>query len=237
MKAPKLYIVVPWFNEKLVVDGIVPRFRGVLGGLVASGKVEESSRLLFVDDGSVDGTAGLLKAWADRDDGIELLTLPRNEGQQSAIVHGLRMARGHGADVVVTMDCDGQDDLESVEKMVDAYLAGDKVVYGVRNDRSSDTFLKRTTALMFYRVMRLLGGRLVFNHAEFRLMDAEVVDAVVEKWRKGMFLRAIIPTLGFRSSVVEYRRMARPAGRTHYGFAKLVRIALSAMMESLRRRH
>lgn len=232
----KLYIVIPWFNEISVVDRIVPRFREALAALVASGRADAGSRLLFVDDGSDDGTRDLLKAWSDRSDDIELLMLSRNRGQQFAIVQGLKRSRESGAEVVVTMDCDGQDDPSVLGQMVDSFRAGSQVVYGVRCDRTSDGFFNRTAALLFYRIMRMLGSRALYNHAEFRLMSAEVVDAVIAGWREDMFLRAFVPTLGFKGSVVEYRRLARVAGMSHYGFWSLVRLSFRAMAEAICRR-
>jgi len=236
MNASRLYVVIPWFNESTVVDEMVPRFLAALAELMEAGKVEPASKLLFVDDGSSDGTLNRLQGWSARRAEIEVLALEHNMGQQPAIVEGLKLARARGADAVVTMDCDGQDDPGAIKQMVGAFLAGDQVVYGVRNDRSSDTFLKRNTSLAFYSIMKMLGSKAVYNHAEFRLMSAEVVDAMVSRWHEGVFLRALAPRLGFRGSVVEYRRMARVGGESHYTYWALFKWAASAIKEAVWKR-
>ena len=236
MDGARLYIIVPWFNESDVVDRTTPMFMSALKGLVDSGRVSPESRLLLVDDGSTDDTPERLRGWEAKLRCIEVLALPRNGGQQFAIVQGLRHAREHGAEVVVTMDCDGQDDPSAIERMVDAFRSGDEVVYGVRNDRSSDTVLKRNTSRAFYLVTRLLRSKIVREHAEFRLMSAAVVDAVLAKWREGMFLRGLVPTLGFRGSTVEYRRLARVAGKSHYSYPALARWAVEIIVEAVRNR-
>lgn len=225
----RLFIVTSCYNEESALPITAPKFVSTMRLLVESRKISTTSSVIVVDDGSDDGTAAFLARFSAENPEVTILTLSENHGQQYALVSGMRLARRSGADAVLTMDCDGQDDFCVVEKFLDAYLGGDDVVYGVRGDRSSDGVLYRTLALTFYRIMKVIGSKVVFNHAEFRLMSAQVVDAVLAGWREGVFLRGYVPTLGFRSSYVVYRRESRCAGVSHYTWWKLFKLALGAM--------
>ncbi|MBO4618788.1 MAG: glycosyltransferase family 2 protein [Victivallales bacterium] len=222
---PKLIIIVPCFNEEQTLPVTHSLFSDELGRLIAAGKVSSESRILLVDDGSVDGTWKIIVGLSQGDSRFLGIRQSRNRGHQLALWAGLQEARTLGCDITVTIDCDGQDDVGAMEAMVDEYARGMDVVYGVRKDRSTDSFFKRITAEGFYRIQHFLGVEAVFNHADYRLLSARALDALLRFQEVNLFLRGLVPLVGFPSSVVHYNRQKRLAGGSHYGFVKMLSFA------------
>jgi glycosyltransferase involved in cell wall biosynthesis len=223
--APKLIVVIPCYNEEKTLPVSSPLFADELKGLVDSGRVSSESRILFVDDGSADATWQVITDLSRRDDRFIGIRQSRNRGHQCALWAGLMEAHDLGCDMTVTIDCDGQDDVHAMTEMVDEYAKGADIVYGVRNDRSSDTFFKRFTAECFYRLQGALGVEVVYNHADYRLLSARVLDALPEYGETNLYLRGMIPLVGFKSSKVFYARKDRLAGESHYPFLKMLGFA------------
>ena len=224
-QAPKLIVIVPCYNEEATLPVSSPLFADELAALVASGRVSDESRVLLVDDGSADGTWQVIAKLAADDPRFIGIRQSRNRGHQQALWAGLMEARDLGGDVTITIDCDGQDDIHAMAEMMDEYAKGADVVYGVRNDRSSDTFFKRFTAESFYRLQAAMGVEAVYNHADYRLLSARVLDALTEYQEVNLYLRGMIPLVGFKSSKVFYSRRERLAGASHYPFLKMLGFA------------
>lgn len=224
-RTPKLTIVVPCYNEEAVLPVTGPLLADELASLVASGKASAESRILLVDDGSGDGTWRTIVDLAGRDPRFIGIRQSRNRGHQRALWAGLMEARGLGCDATITIDCDGQDDISAMSDMMDEYAKGADVVYGVRNDRSSDSFFKRFTAEGFYRLQAAMGVEAVPNHADYRLLSSRVLDALSQFREVNLYLRGLIPLAGFRSAQVGYRRERRVAGESHYGLLKMLSFA------------
>lgn len=225
-QAARLNIVVPCYNEEDVLPETARRLESLLRRLVAEGRVDAGSTVVFVDDGSRDGTWGLIEEMAARDRVVGGIKLSRNRGHQNALLAGLFTVDG---DVVVSVDADLQDDIEVIAAMLEEYQRGADVVYGVRDDRSSDSFFKRVTAKGFYRVMDALGVETVYNHADFRLMSRRALEAAKEFREVNLFLRGIVPLIGFRSAVVHYARSERFAGVSKYPLRKMLSLAWNAI--------
>jgi polyisoprenyl-phosphate glycosyltransferase len=218
----KLGIVVPCYNEAEALPETIGQLSALLAKLLAAGKVEPGSRIHFIDDGSSDGTWSLIEAAAATNPLVGGIKLTHNRGHQLALLAGLLNVPG---DALVSLDADLQDDPGAVENMVDACAAGSDIVYGVRSNRSTDTAFKRLTAHGYYRLLRRLGVEIVFNHADFRLMSRRALDALAQYPEGDMFLRGIVPQLGFRTSLVYYERAARVAGRSKYPLWKMIAFA------------
>jgi glycosyltransferase involved in cell wall biosynthesis len=220
-----LSIAVPCFNEREVIGETNRRL-----SLLAERLVQESSitdyEILYVDDGSTDGTLDTLKALASRDHRIKVLSLSRNFGQQAALAAALTYATG---DAIVTLDADLQDPPETIEKMLDRFKEGFEIVYGIRQSRAADALLKRLTAEWFYKLMQSMGVNLIFNHSEFRLVSRKVARNFQSYTEVNLFLRGIFPNMGFRQSVIKYERAKRLAGKTKYPFAKLAASAIEGI--------
>ncbi len=233
----RLYIVVPCYNEEEVLPETSKRLKEKLLKLIAEDKISPLSRILFVDDGSEDGTWRMIRALADEDTHFCGISLSRNRGHQNALLAGLMTVRGK-ADMVLSMDADLQDDIGAADKMVDAYLDGADVVYGVRSRRDKDSFFKRFTAESYYRMLRAMGCRVVFNHADYRLLSARALDALSQYAERDMFLRGVVPMLGFNTATVEYARGERFAGKSKYPLKKMLKLAsdgaLSLSLKPLR---
>lgn len=221
-----LSIVVPCYNEQEVLPVTSSRLLGVLEHLVATARISSSSHIYFVDDGSRDDTWSMIERLVDGDKRIRGIKLSRNCGHQYALLAGLLTADG---DAVVSIDADLQDDVEVIEHMVDAHRAGNEVVYGVRSDRATDGFFKRFSAEAYYRLLRIMGVDVVFNHADFRLMSRRALNALKEYDEINLFLRGVIPTIGFRSAIVEYERHERYAGESKYPFRKMLALAINGI--------
>jgi glycosyltransferase involved in cell wall biosynthesis len=222
----KLHIVVPCYNEQEVLPEAARQFDALLARLVAGGKLSPDSGIIFVDDGSADATWALIEHEARTRGAVAGLKLSRNRGHQNAVLAGLMTS---DADAVVTIDADLQDDIGAIEQMVDRYREGYDIVYGVRADRSSDTLFKRRSASFFYRLLAFFGVELVHNHADFRLMGRCAVEALRDYREVNLYLRGIIPLLGFRSTTVEYARKERFAGESKYPLGKMIKLALQAI--------
>ena len=225
VKVPRLIVVVPCYNEETTIPVSYPLFADELNRMIDSGRVSRESRILFVDDGSTDATWQVISDLAKHDDHVIGIRQSRNRGHQFALWAGLMESRNLGCDVTVTIDCDGQDDVHAMTEMIEEYAKGSEIVYGVRNDRSSDTFFKRFSAECFYRLQGMLGVEVVYNHADYRLLSARVLDALSEYGETNLYLRGMIPLVGFKSSKVFYARKERLAGKSHYPFLKMLGFA------------
>lgn len=225
---PILYFVIPCYNEEQVLPETCGLFLGKLISMIDAGKISQESRVLFVNDGSKDATWDIITSLTEEDEHFSGISLAHNRGHQNALIAGLMEARLR-ADITISMDCDGQDDINVAEQMVDEYLKGNEIVYGVRNDRTSDTGFKRTTAEGYYSLLRLMGIEIIPNHADYRLMSSRVLDALLGYTEVNLFLRGIIPHMGFKSSVVYYSRAKRIAGSTHYPLKKMVALAIDGI--------
>lgn len=225
---PILYFVIPCYNEEQVLPETAGLFLGKLNAMIEAGKISPDSRVMFVDDGSRDKTWEIISGLTEEDEHYAGISLSHNRGHQNALIAGLMEARLH-ADITISMDCDGQDDIECSEQMVDEYLKGVDIVYGVRNDRSTDSGFKRTTAECYYSLLRAMGIEIIPNHADYRLMSSRVLDALAGYSEVNLFLRGIIPHMGFKSSTVYYSRAKRIAGTTHYPLGKMIALAVDGI--------
>ncbi len=223
---PALAIVVPCFNEQEVLPETARRLLALLQRLGAAGKVAAASRVVFVDDGSRDATWAFIEGLAAADARCAGVKLTRNRGHQNALLAGLFTA---GGDVLVSIDADLQDDVDAIEEMIDRFRGGADIVYGVRSARDADTAFKRGSAAAFYRLMRTLGAESVDNHADYRLMSRRAVECLRQYPEVNLYLRGIVPTLGFRSEVVTYARSARLAGESKYPLRRMLALALDAV--------
>lgn len=223
---PQLAIVVPCFNEEQVLPETARRLVNLLERLRRQSRIAAGSRIVFIDDGSRDGTWELIEELSREDERVGGIKLSRNRGHQNALLAGLFTAEG---DVLVSVDADLQDDVEVIDEMLSQYAKGAHVVYGVRNDRSSDRLFKRASAVGFYRIIRALGVESVYNHADFRLLSRRAVTALQDFREVNLFLRGIVPLIGFKSAVVYYTRTERVAGTSKYPLRKMMALALDAV--------
>lgn len=227
-KVPILYIVIPCYNEEEVLPITAPLFLKKIHQLVNEGKILDESRILFVNDGSKDGTWELIKKLSKEEYHYKGIAQSRNRGHQNAVLAGLMTAK-EAADITISIDCDGQDDINAMDAMVDAYMAGAEVVYGVRSKRETDTFFKRFTAESFYHLLNWMGAEVVFNHADYRLISSKVLDAFSDFKEVNIFLRGLIPLVGFNSTSVYYERHERIAGESHYPLKKMLALAFDGI--------
>ena len=223
-----LYIVVPCYNEEEVLPETSRRLKDKLVSLMAGGKVSEKSRILFVNDGSRDRTWELISELHKKDPVFSGVDLTRNRGHQNALLAGLMTAREH-CDMAISMDADLQDDVDAVDRMVEEYYAGCDIVYGVRSSRKKDSFFKRFTAESFYRLMNFLGAETVFNHADYRLMSKRALQGLAEFREVNLFLRGVVPMIGYRTGTVEYERGERFAGESKYPLKKMLSFAMEGI--------
>jgi glycosyltransferase involved in cell wall biosynthesis len=222
----QISIVVPCYNEEAVIGECSRQLRQVIGDLIAAGKVTPDSQIVFVNDGSRDRTWEMIQELCASDAVFSGICLSRNFGHQGALLAGLHAAPG---DALISIDADLQDDVSVIAKMVDCFQQGFDVVYGVRRERKNDTFFKRTTALAFYRMMHVLGTPTVYNHADFRLMSRRSIEALKEYGEVSLFLRGIVPLVGFPSTSVFFDRAERFAGETKYPLRKMIELSLAAI--------
>ena len=225
---PILYIVIPCYNEQEVLPITAPQFLAKIKALSEAGKIAEESRVLFVNDGSKDRTWEIISELAASDEHYIGISQSRNRGHQNAVLAGLMEARDR-CDITISIDCDGQDDINAMDKMVDEYLSGSEVVYGVRESRETDTFFKRTTAQGFYKFLSLMGAEVVYNHADYRLISARVLKEFAKFEEVNLFLRGLVPLVGFKSSSVYYKRAERLAGESHYPLRKMLALAIDGI--------
>ena len=228
MSAPTLFIVIPCYNEEEVLPITAPMFLKKLLSLVHEGKIADASRIMFVNDGSRDRTWEIISELSRSDEHYIGISQSRNRGHQNAVLAGLMEARGK-CDITISVDCDGQDDINAMDKMVDAYADGCDVVYGVRSSRETDTFFKRSTAQCFYKFLSLMGAEVVYNHADYRLISARALDALSEFHEVNLFLRGMVPLVGFKSTSVEYSRSERIAGESKYPLKKMIALAVDGI--------
>ena len=225
---PVLYIVIPCYNEEKVLPITAPMFLKKIQDLSAAGKISQDSRVLFVNDGSKDNTWNIIKDLSKADPHYIGICQSRNRGHQNAVLAGLMEAKDK-CDITISIDCDGQDDINAMDAMVDAYLDGCEVVYGVRSKRDTVTFFKRFTAEGFYKLMNWMGAEVVFNHADYRLISSRVLQEFANFKEVNIFLRGMIPLVGFKSTSVYYERAERIAGESHYPLKKMLALAFDGI--------
>ncbi len=225
---PTLYIVIPCYNEEEVLPVTAPQFLKKITDLAESGKISGESRVLFVDDGSKDKTWEIISGLAASDQRFMGIRQSRNRGHQNAVLAGLMEAKDK-CDITISIDCDGQDDINAMDEMVDAYLDGCEIVYGVRSKRDTDTFFKRFTAESFYKLLSFMGVEAVFNHADYRLASARVLREFANFREVNLFLRGMFPLVGFKSTSVYYERHERLAGSSHYPLKKMLALAFDGI--------
>ncbi len=228
MKAPILYIVIPCYNEEDVLPLTSGMFLDKINQLAAAGKISENSRVLFVNDGSKDKTWQIICDLARKDEHFIGIAQSRNRGHQAAVLAGLMEAKDK-CDITISIDCDGQDDINAMDKMVDEYLNGCEVVYGVRSKRDTDTFFKRFTAEGFYKLLAAMGVEVVFNHADYRLISARALKEFANFKEVNLYLRGMVPLVGFKSTSVYYERHERLAGESHYPLKKMLALAFDGI--------
>lgn len=223
-----LYIVVPCYNEEAVLPETARRLKEKLNSLMGRELISPQSRILFVNDGSKDQTWRLICELHASDEVFSGVDLTRNRGHQNALLAGLMTAKTR-CDMAISMDADLQDDIDAVDRMVEEYYAGSDIVYGVRSSRKKDTFFKRFTAESFYRAMNFLGAETVFNHADYRLMSKRALEGLSEFREVNLFLRGIVPMIGYRTTTVEYERGERFAGESKYPLKKMLAFAMEGI--------
>lgn len=224
MKNTVLWLVIPCYNEEKVLPITAPLFLAKLKTLISEGKISDNSKILFVNDGSKDETWEIIKNLSKQEVHFEGICQSRNRGHQNAVLAGLMEAKKY-ADITISIDCDGQDDINAIDKMIEEYHNGNEVVYGVRDDRSTDTFFKRFTAQTYYKILNKLGAEIIYNHADYRLISKRVLDEFANYKEVNLFLRGLIPLIGFKSTSVYYKRNERMAGESHYPFFKMISLA------------
>lgn len=224
----RLCMVIPCYNEEEVLPTTSKMFLHELHLLVKKGKISDESRIMFVNDGSKDTTWEIIKSLSKEDEHFIGITQSRNRGHQNAVLAGLMEAKDM-FDITISIDCDGQDDITAMEGMVDAYHDGCEVVYGVRSSRDTDTFFKRTTAQGFYKFLNMMGAEVVYNHADYRLISARVLEEFANFKEVNLFLRGMIPLVGFKSTSVYYERHERIAGESHYPLSKMLSLAFDGI--------
>ena len=220
----KLYLVIPCYNEEEVLPETSKRLKEKYTALMNQGKIDTDSKIVFVNDGSKDRTWEMIRELHESAPVFRGICLSRNKGHQNALMAGLMTVKSE-CDAAISMDADLQDDINAIDEMVDRYLEGYEVVYGVRSSRKKDTFFKRTTAQGFYKVMRAMGVETVYNHADYRLMSRRALEALSEFDEVNLFLRGIVPLVGFKSTEVTYERGERFAGESKYPLKKMLAFA------------
>lgn len=228
MKKPVLYVVVPCYNEEEVLPETSKRLKAKLEKLMGEDKISRSSKIMFVNDGSKDSTWDLISKLHESDSIFSGVNLSRNRGHQNALLAGLMTAKDF-CDAAISMDADLQDDIDAVDAMVEKFAEGCEIVYGVRSSRKKDTFFKRFTAEAFYRLMNFLGAETVFNHADYRLMSRRALEGLAQFKEVNLFLRGIIPMIGYTSAIVEYERGERFAGESKYPLKKMLKFAFEGI--------
>ena len=225
MKPPILWIVIPCYNEQEVLPQTAPMFLDKLTQLTQQEKIAENSRILFVNDGSKDKTWEIICDLAKQNEHYIGIAQSRNRGHQNAVLAGLMEAMDH-CDITISIDCDGQDDINAMDEMVDAYTKEHcEIVYGVRSARDTDTFFKRFTAEGFYKVLNIMGAEVVYNHADYRLISARALKEFAKFGEVNLYLRGMVPLVGFKSTTVSYERHTRIAGESHYPLKKMLALA------------
>ena len=228
MKDNILYIVVPCYNEEEVLSETIKLLTKKVDKLIKDNKINKNSKILFVNDGSKDNTWKIIKDNSKTNRLVTGISLSRNRGHQNALLAGLLTAKNH-ADIIISMDADLQDDINAIDEMLEKYQEGNEIVYGVRKSRKKDSLFKKTTALLFYKLMKFLGVECIYNHADYRLTSKKVLNALEEYDETNLFLRGIIPTIGYKSDIVYYDRGERYAGKTKYPLKKMISFAVEGI--------
>ncbi len=228
MATPVLGIVVPCYNEQEMLETTIRQLSAVISGLVDKNKVADSSCMILVDDGSRDATWDIISKHAAETSVVCGVKLAGNVGHQNALIAGLTTAVEF-CDVTISIDADLQDDINVIEQMVDKYLSGTDIVYGVRDSRATDTFFKKNSALMFYKLMNALGTKTIYNHADYRLMSRRAAEKLLEFPERNLFIRGIVPLIGFTTDTVTYDRKARMAGESKYPLKKMLSFAVNGI--------
>ena len=224
----KLWVIVPCYNEEAVLPITAPLFLTELQKMITEGKISAESRILFVNDGSKDSTWDIICDLSRQDEHYLGISQSRNRGHQNALLAGMMEAKDR-CDITITIDCDGQDDISAMERMVDEYSKGSDIVYGVRSRRDTDTWFKRTTAQSFYKLMNKMGVEMVYDHADYRLVSARVLQHFADYQEVNIFLRGMFPLVGFKSTCVYYERSERMAGESHYPLGKMLAFAVEGI--------
>ena len=225
---PRLYLVLPCFNEEEILESSAKKVKASFEDMIRDGMIRSDSRILFVDDGSKDNTWKCIRKFHEKDCIFEGIKLSANKGHQVAIYAGMEQAVKY-ADAVVTMDADMQQDIGALPKFMALYLQGYDIVYGVRNDRKSDRFFKKITAVMYYKLMRCMGCELIENSADYRLMSKKAVDSFIKYKEDNLFIRGIVPTLGYRSTTLHFDVYEREKGQSKYTVKKMLRLAMDGI--------
>ena len=223
-----LYIVIPCYNEETVLPITSKMFLDKLTSLIRTNKISDSSRILFVNDGSKDKTWEIICNLAKQDEHFIGISQSRNRGHQNAVLAGLMEAKDK-CDITISIDCDGQDDINAMDEMVEQYHQGCEIVYGVRSRRDTDTFFKRFTAEGFYKLLNWMGAEVVYNHADYRLVSSRVLKEFANFKEVNLFLRGMFPLVGFKSTSVYYERHERIAGESHYPLSKMLALAFDGI--------
>ncbi|MBQ6812109.1 MAG: glycosyltransferase family 2 protein [Agathobacter sp.] len=221
-------MVIPCYNEEEVLPITAPMFLAQLEKMIEADSVSADSKILFVNDGSKDRTWEIITKLSEENEHFVGICQSRNRGHQNAVLAGLMEAKKH-ADITISVDCDGQDDIGAMSEMVEAYHQGNEVVYGVRSKRDTDTFFKRATAEGFYKILEMMGVEVVFNHADYRLISKRVLDEFEKFEEVNLFLRGMVPLVGFSSTSVYYERNERIAGESHYPLSKMLGLAFDGI--------
>ena len=224
-----LYWIFPCYNEEECLPFSYKEINEKFNSLLSNNKISKDSRLVFVNDGSKDKTWEVISSFAKENKYVVGLKFSRNKGHQYAVEAGLRYAQSKNADITITMDVDLQDDINVIEEMIDKYYEGYEVVYGVRNDRKSDSFLKRATANGYYAFMKNAGVEMISNAADFRLIGNKALAALLSYNEANLFLRGLVPQVGYPSTKVEFKRLKRQKGKTHYSFSKMFNLAIDGI--------
>lgn len=223
-----VWLVIPCYNEQDVLLETSSQLKKIMFSMIERNKISKDSKIAFVNDGSNDNTWDIINSLCSSDNIFAGINLSRNQGHQNALLAGLMTAKEY-ADAVISLDADLQDDVNVIEKMVDNFLSGDEIVYGVRSSRKTDTFFKRFTAESFYKIMNMIGVELVFNHADYRLMSKTALEGLSQFDEVNIFLRGIVPQIGLKSSTVSYERKERFAGKSKYSLKKMISFAFEGV--------
>lgn len=225
---PRLIIVVPCYNEQEVLPITAPMFLAKIKSLAQAGQITQDSRVMFVNDGSRDDTWNIITRLSEEDEHFIGISQSRNRGHQNAVLAGLMTAKDM-CDITISIDCDGQDDINAMDGMVAAYHEGCEIVYGVRSRRDTDTFFKRFTAESFYKLLNAMGAEVVYNHADYRLISSRALQELAKFREVNIFLRGMVPLVGFKSTSVYYERSERAAGKSHYPLSKMLALAFDGI--------
>ena len=225
---PVLYIIIPCYNEEKVLPITAPLFKQEIMKLINRNIISVKSKIMFVNDGSKDQTWNILCELAKKDDCFLGISQSRNRGHQNAVLAGLMESKDQ-CDITISIDCDGQDDINAMDSMVEEYLKGNEIVYGVRSRRDTDTFFKRFTAESFYKLLNWMGVEVIYNHADYRLISYRVLQEFANYKEVNIFLRGMVPLVGFKSTIVYYERHERIAGESHYPLSKMLSLAFDGI--------